>query len=179
MIKICKPFKGYNKNLITQGFSLTHKAVDFTSSWGTFLVAPFNCKITGIVDGGKLGETSYIEGGCGVRMVSVEDPKISVLYWHCLSIFPVNVGEIVWQGKPVAQMGNTGYVLSNGNYVPIDKRFIFPFLGTHCHCTMNINGSEQDGLVDITKYIDENIEIKYDLKTTISSIISKIINIIK
>lgn len=174
MQKLCKPFKEYTKNSITQGFSANHTAIDFTAKWGTFLVAPFNCKITKVIDGGALSEdTTYLERGCGIRMTSIEDPKVSVVYWHCLGTFPVSEGDLVLQGQPVAQMGNTGNVMSNGQYVPISARYIQPFLGTHCHCTLNLDG-DNAGFVDITEYIDESIEIKYDLKTTILSLITKI-----
>jgi len=179
MIKCCYPFKGFTNKSITQGYNSNHFAVDFTAPYGTFMVAPFNCKISCIVSGNVLDNSvSGLESGYGIRMVSIEDPNVSVCYWHCLPVFPVSVGDTVLQGFPVAQMGNSGYVLSNSELVPLSKRLIPPNLGTHCHCSMNIKGESIEGIVDIRNYWDRTIEIKYDLKTTILSLINKIKNII-
>jgi murein DD-endopeptidase MepM/ murein hydrolase activator NlpD len=180
MIKFTIPFKGYTQNSITQGFSNVHKAIDFTAPYGTWLVSPFNCIITKIVDGGNISESlAGLESGYGVRMVSTENPKVSVIYWHCLGVFPVKEGDIVVQGKPVAQMANSGFVLANGQLVPIGERLNQPYKGVHCHCSVNIDGEKQEGLVDYRDYIDYSIKIEYDLKTVIASVLQKIINLIK
>jgi hypothetical protein len=175
MIKICKPFRTCTPACMTQGFSDAHKANDFASFYGDWLVAPFNCKIgviTGVQNAGDVVASGYpfLEGGCGIRMVSIEDSTISCVYWHCQDVFPVNVGDTVLQGQPVALMGNTGFVEAGGVYVPIDQRLIPPYKGTHTH----ISFGTQTEYMDFHTFIDYSIPIKFDLKSSIINLLAKI-----
>jgi murein DD-endopeptidase MepM/ murein hydrolase activator NlpD len=142
-LKICKPYKGATPSSITQGFHPAHQAVDMGGKYGQFLLSPFNARVLTIVKGEGLStDTDPLRGGYGVRLQSTEDPTLAMVYWHCLPFFPVSVGDIVLQGQPVAQMGNSGFVLSGGKYVEIDIRTIPPFPGTHVHWTMGRNNAD-------------------------------------
>ena len=175
MFPLTKPFKTATTLKITQGFSQEHQAVDFASFRGDWLVAPFNCKIAtirGIQELNDVTDTSFLSGGCGVRMQSIEMPEFSCTYWHCREVFPVKVGDTVLAGQPVAQMGNTGFVLSNGNYVPIELRNNPPYLGTHAHITFVT--AEKN--LDFSQYIDYTIPVNFDAKQSLQAIINRIIS---
>ncbi|MCK9370874.1 M23 family metallopeptidase [Candidatus Dojkabacteria bacterium] len=176
MIKICKPFKSCTPNKLTQEFSEYHKANDYASFYSDYLVAPFNCKIATIRTTPKLDYSDFdLKAGCGIRMVSIEDPTISCVYWHCLPVFPVSEGDTVLQGQPVACMGNTGWVESNGVYVPINIRLFPPFPGTHVHLSI----SKNDVPFDFSKNIDWTIPVNFDLKATIQNTVNKILSLLK
>lgn len=177
MIKVCKPFKTATRQSITQGFSDSHKANDFMSFYGDWLVAPFNAKVAVIrgvqnAEDIKVGDNSFLEGGCGIRLVSIEDPTISLVFWHCQDSFPVNVGDTVVQGQPVAMMGNTGFVESGGQYVSLDRRLLPPYPGTHTHITF---GTETEYL-DYSQFIDWSIPVSYDLKSVVMNLTAKILS---
>lgn len=172
----CKPYKNAKPSDITQGFSDTHKANDWVSAYGTWLVAPFNGKVVAIQGADKLDSSDFeMERGCGIRILSIENPEIGFCYWHTLEFFPVKVGDTVLQGQPIAQMGNTGFVYSNGGYVLIKNRLDGNHPGTHAH----ISCGTQEEYFDYSKLIDWSIEVKYDLLTTISAVIQNIINFLK
>lgn len=175
-MKLCKPFKTATPKSITQGYSPSHLANDFTSAYGTFLVSPFNGKVNVITGAETITTNSNpsfeLKRGNGIRIVSIEDPTISVMYWHTLPFFPVKVGDTVLQGQVIAMMGNSGYVESNGIVVPYELRDNAPYLGTHVHITI---GTATE-YWDYSKLIDWNIEIKYDIITTIKSIIQNMSN---
>ena len=155
-MKIGKPFKSASLGKITQGYSEQHKALDLSCKYGEWLVAPFNCKIERI----KIAmifekETmSELEQGYGLLMKSTEDPTITCSYWHTMPFFPVREEMIVLRGEPIAQGGNSGFVLSNGQYVPLKDRTKFPHSGTHLHWSMP---------EDWTNKIEWDKEIKFDL----------------
>ena len=175
---LCKPFKSATPQSITQGFSPEHQANDYASFYGDWLVAPFNCKIIairGIQEVKDLTDSSFLQGGCGIRMQSIEEPTLSCTYWHCRRVFPVKVGDTVLKGQPVAQEGNTGFVMSNGSVVPIELRDSPPYLGTHVHLSF---GTAEKNL-DFSKYVDYSIPIKYDAKTALQAIINKILSFLK
>lgn len=174
-MKICKPYKSAKLSDITQGFSDAHKANDWASSYGTFLVAPFNCKIDVVTGADELNGSDWeLRRGNGVRMTSIENPAVSAMYWHCLGVFPVKVGDTVLQGQIVAQMGNSGYVESNGIVVPYEIRDNPPYYGTHLHCTI---GTATE-YWDYSSMIDWSIPVNYYLATTISNILQKISNLL-
>ena len=178
-MKICKPYKEAKYSHITNGFSQEHNANDFAYNYGTFLVAPFNCKIVNIVgiereqDPHDFGS---LENGYGVRLQSTEDPTISLTYWHCLAVFPVKKGDYVGMGQVVAQMGNSGFVMAGDKYVEINRRIKHPFPGTHTHITM---GQEVNGVYshwDYSEKIDWKIEINYSIIEAIRSLLQSIFN---
>lgn len=185
---ICKPFKNCTVTSVTQKFNVPntyppyfHTGVDFVSSFGTGLVAPVTCRITNIIDDipwqSPEAEAEEIRKGYGLVMQSVEQPDTYYLYWHCLPNFPVSIGQIVEQGRLVAQMGNTGYVLTGGQYVPIGNRFIPPYKGTHLHYEgfKEVNGKRE--YFDVLSLIDWEIEVKYDYDSVLN-IIKKMFNIL-
>ena len=171
------PFKGCKLNNLTQGFKLKdHEANDWYSTYGTPLVAPFNCKIVNIVTTTNIESTgAELSRGYGVRIQSTEDPIISMTMWHCMPFFPVSIGDAVFQGGVIAFMGNSGFVLSGGEIVPIDIRTVPPYKGTHAHISLGQNNA--DGTytpLDYSQYIDFLIPINYDLKSAIQSTLFKI-----
>lgn len=181
MIKISKPFKGATPQSITQGFKpKEHEANDWVAPYGTFLVAPFNARvlvIRGVQQASDVvvGDNGFLEGGCGIRLQSIEDPTFSLTYWHCQEVFPVSVGDVVMQGQPVAQLGNTGFVMSNGIVVPYDIRTKPPFPGAHTH----ISCGTQTKNMDYSTLIDYSIPINYDAVAVINALIKKIMEFLK
>ncbi len=175
-MKICKPYKNCKITDITQSFSSNHTGVDFSGDYGEFLVAPENCLVYKITTPKTFdGKLEDLEKGYGIRLKSCINPNTFYLYWHCLPIFPVIENQLVFQGEVVAQMGNSGFVKSGGQVVPIESRTQKPFLGTHLHAEMLMDGVA----VDILKYISWDIEINYDILTSIKNIIQKINNLLK
>lgn len=181
MLKISRPFKECTPQNMSQGFiPKQHEANDFAGKWGTFLVSPFNAKVL-VIHGVQnatdivVGDNSFLQGGCGIRIQSIEDPTLSMVYWHCQDVFPVSVGDTVIQGQPIAMMGNTGFVESNGVVVPYDIRLVPPYPGTHTHWSMGTNNA--DGTytaLDPHLLIDWSISINYNALTTIQQLIKKI-----
>ena len=179
MIKVCRPYKNATLQKMAQGFSTSHQANDFASFYGDWLVAPFNAQVASVVSAGPLSaSTDDLRRGYGMRLVSTEDPTVSISYWHCLPFFPVKKDDTVVQGQPVAQMGNSGFVLSGGSYVEVDIRTIPPYPGTHVHISMGQQSGDTYTALDMSKLIDFNIPIKYDVLTAIRSVLQKIINLL-
>ena len=173
---IVKPYKEAQIGHITQGFHFNHPAIDFACKLGTFLVAPENCIVNEIISGKTISDSlEDMKRGYGIKLKSVSR-DVYHIYWHCLPAFPVKVGDTVLQGKPVAQMGNSGSVKVGGKWLPVDlSRTKAPYLGTHLHWRMMINGIAVDPLL----HIDWNIPIKYDLLTVIRMVVkglSRLIN---
>jgi len=189
MNKICKPYKSAKPNDITQKFGVNpqgyqpngHTGVDYVSSYGTFLVAPEDCEITNIISNPEQLDESEapLERGFGLVMRSLSQNDIYYLYWHCLGVFPVQIGDKVKQGQPVAQMGNSGFCMTRGVIVPIDIRNIKPYTGTHLHAEMFKERNGKREFQDITRNMDYTIPVNYDALTTIQIILQKIFNILK
>jgi len=171
MKNLCPPYKGAKIQDITQGYSDQHRAYDWASKFGTFLVAMENCIVENITDKEILYDNGWeYDRGFGILLRSISNPEIKYSYWHCLPFFPVKIGDIVLQGKPVARMGNSGYVLSNGQYVPLKDRLKPPYPGTHLHegCPM-----------DTLDRIDWDIPIKFDVLTALMLILNSMSNFLK
>ncbi len=177
-MKICKPFKKCSVSNITQGFSNSHKAIDFFDVYGTFLVAPENC----IVEYISSESLEPLMTGYGMRLRSTSNPYLFYSYCHTLPIFPVLVGEIIRQGQIICQMGNSGCVFSNGKYVPVEDRTKPPYYGTHLHFAIftEMNGKrEYKNPMDC---IDWELPVRYsafDVVKAISKITLKMIGILK
>lgn len=64
-------------------------------------------------------------------------------------------------------MGNAGKVYSNGIYVPIEKRTIAPFSGTHLHLQTYVPGHPlafiKGGELDPMDLVDFNLEPNYSI----------------
>lgn len=131
------PFKKFTKENISQTYHEKHKALDLATfdrmAYGEPLCAPENCRIDRIVEALEIdGKLDKYEKGYGVWMTGLETGMVH-LYWHVLPTVPVNGGDTVTRGQIVAFMGNSGNVYGGGVYVPIEKRLVKPFLGTHLH----------------------------------------------
>ena len=165
---------------MTQGFHKDHQANDFAGSYGEFLCAPFNAKVVNVRAPENLdGLLDDLQNGCGIRLQSVEDSTVSISYWHTLPVFPVKKGDTVIMGQPVAQMGNTGFVMSGSEIVTVDKKLTPPYKGTHVHITMGGTDSFGNYLpLDYSSMIDWLIPVKYDTITTIQAFLQSIINIL-
>jgi murein DD-endopeptidase MepM/ murein hydrolase activator NlpD len=177
-MKIAKPYKTATLKDITQGFSDTHKANDFASEYGTWLCSPFNGKVDVITGAEALSPQTpsfELQRGNGIRIVSVERPEVSIVFWHCLPVFPVEVGQTVLMGQTIAQMGNSGYVLSNGTVVPYELRDNPPYLGTHAHISM---GTAME-YWDYSALIDWSIPVGTNTLDAIYNTLKKIFNLLK
>lgn len=183
---LTKFFKGMTKENISQIFHAGHPALDiiswqkgFTNGYGTPLCAPEMCRVEGITREWlePEGSTEGIKNGYGIKLKGLET-GYSYLFWHTLSVLPVNGGDIVKRGQIVAYMGNAGRVYSGGAYVPLEKRNYAPFPGTHLHIEMYDNGKQIDPL----PFINFNWEPQYTLFENLEAIkntllkISRIIN---
>lgn len=174
---ICKPFKRATINIITQLYGVNpqsyqpygHTGIDFIGEYGTFLVAPKRCVITKLVNATTWDlSLSPLTRGYGIVMTDFNSPEYEYLYWHCLPVFPVNIGDIIEQGEVVAQMGNSGFCTSQGQVVPVEIKTDKPFRGTHLHFEVRNNGT----LIDPLPLIDWSIPIQ-DVGL---SILQKIVN---
>jgi len=129
------PYKGAYKSHVSQGYTTTHQAVDFApyQGYGKWLCAPENVKITNIIDSLELSESlEPLKRGYGIAMQSIAYPTRYHIYWHCLPIFPVSVGDTIMAGGIVAQMGNSGECYRQGVLVPLEERTKTK-AGTHLH----------------------------------------------
>ena len=148
-------------------------------SMGTFFVAPFPC-VVGNVRGAVTLDNSEddLRNGCGIKLVSTQDPRISLSYWHTLPVFNHVKGDFLQQGEVCAEMGNTGWVETNGKLVPVDIRLIPPYPGTHTHISMGRNN--EDGTytaMDYSSQIDWSIPVSYNLIKTIQGFLRNISNL--
>ena len=149
-MKITKPFKKADVLMITQGFHMEHRALDWFPrrgklAYGTPLVAPERVLIEKIYGNNLTNNDAELINGYGVWMQGLET-GYKHLYWHTLPILPVSSGDTVERGKIVAYCGNSGNVESGGSYVPISERLNKPHLGTHLHQSVFENGVSFDPL---------------------------------
>ena len=190
-MKDSKPYQNAKIAHISQYFGVNptdyqpngHTGLDMVAPYGTWLSAPVDVRIVKLINGTNIVESlDPLRRGYGILMQSIEDPTIYYLYWHCLPVFPVKVGDIVKRGVIVAKMGNSGFVMVGGVVVDIKKRNIPPYKGTHVHY-------EKFKMVDGKKeYLNPLTETRWSLVikdeigeqiNAIKSILNKIINIIK
>ncbi|MFA6925196.1 MAG: M23 family metallopeptidase [Bacteroidales bacterium] len=173
MKNLCKPYKEFQLSNITQGWSEQHKAFDLArwdkKSYGTILVAMENCIVENIATAENWDNGWEMERGYGVLLRSIANPEVKYSYWHCLPFFPVKKGDTVLQGQPVAQMGNSGFCLSNGVVVLLADRLKPPYKGTHLHMSCP---------KDTIDRIDYTVHIKIDLMTTIYLILGNMMSFI-
>lgn len=173
MKNLCVPYQGFQLSHITQGYSDTHRAFDIAKpkgSYGTWLLAMENCVVENIMTT-ENWDTGYELGrGYGILLRSIANPEVKYSYWHCLPFFPVKKNDIVLIGQPIGQMGNSGFVLSNGQPVLMADRLKPPYKGTHCHLSCP---------KDTIDRIDFTIPVKFDLLTVISLTLFSISNFIK
>ena len=187
-MNLTSPYKSAKRGDVSQVFMNAnsaysngyHLGTDWVSKYGTFLVAPENVSIERLFSGEILDETDQgLRRGHGIVMKSLETPNVYHLYWHCLPIFPVKVGDIVKRGNIVGQMGNSGYVMNNGTIVPIDIRNIPPYKGTHLHQEGYELINDEKKYFDTLEVTDFSLPIQYDIVTTIKTILQNMSNVIK
>lgn len=165
-----------SKVTIAQGFSDSHKAIDWAGRYGSWLVAPEDGTITIVITPDTFdGTTEDLFKGYGIRMKGVSG--IEHVYWHCLPFFPVGVGQMVRVGQPIAQMGNSGFVLSFGQIVPLEVRTKSPYPGTHCHQEMVQGGTFLNPLehIDLTLPVEIPIEMRLKSIATVLKHILKVV----
>jgi murein DD-endopeptidase MepM/ murein hydrolase activator NlpD len=111
----------YSKAVIINGVPLTaHNGIDIVRPWGEHMFAVEDAKVTDVKnDAGGYGKHVRIRSTDGKRQWT---------YGHCSNIY-VTEGQLVKEGQFIAQMGNTGFVVSgNTPYWEVN-----PYAGTHVH----------------------------------------------
>lgn len=147
-MKLLKPFKGASLLTISTYYNPMHKATDWYKKYGEPLVAPENATVTRILGNEYTpSDTHPLARGYALEMLGESGFKHE--YWHIMPWLAVTVGDTVTRGQIVAYMGNSGNVLSGGQYVPVDERPKAPFLGTHLH----------QNLIRDEEYIDPVLEM--------------------
>ena len=181
MIKDNTPFKNANPNDITQRFKGTeHKGLDIASKIGTWLVAPQDCVVEKIVTSTTLDESlAPLASGYGLVMRNKQNPNLKYLYWHCMAIFPVEVGQEVKRGQQVAQMGNSGFVKRGGVVVPVEVRLKPPYAGTHVHYEKFIQNTWEREYLDPEPNIDWLSGVDFNWWSEALIVLRKMLKIIK
>ena len=103
-------------------YMLTHKGIDFSVPTGTTVFA----------SGAGVVEFVGVHGGHGNYIAIRHSDHLTTAYAH-LSVYDVARGEIVRQGEPIAQSGNTG-----------------ASTGPHLHYEVIVDGTEVDPLTFTT-----------------------------
>jgi len=183
----CRPFKNAIKGMVIQKFGVNpqpyqpngHTGLDFASIaplYGTFLVAPEDVIIKSIVGIKTVGDDTVesFKRGFGLLM---RGEKYIHCYWHCLPVFPVSVGQVVKQGQPVAQIGNSGFTYSGGGLTDPNTA-IKSKAGTHLHWEVFTEENGARKFIDPLPLIDWNIKISYDVLKVVQELINKLKNII-
>ena len=181
-MKLSKPFKNCTINSVSQGYSETHRAVDFFGNYGTFLVAPCNGRVCKIITDTDIYDEFWQDFKRGYGIIIQEDDSNRYhLYWHCGQVFPVNMWQRVEQGKTViAMMGNSGLCYSHGAEVKQEDKLKPPYPGTHLHQEMFIleENGQRTYLNPLTQ-IDWGLKIGYSLLDTIKQILDNIMRLFR
>ncbi len=170
-MKFLKPYKNFGEANVTQSYHEKHRAIDSLPSrkkllgYGTPLVAPEDCTI-GKVYGNNYtpGDDGPLKNGFGLWMKGVSGYEH--LYWHTQPILPVSTGDFVKKGTIVAFCGNSGNVYSDGEYVPLDKRDVPNFAGTHLHHQVVKDGV----LLNPMEWVDLVLEPNYGMLDELEAI---------
>lgn len=179
MRSFCKPYREFTFQKVTQGFKSDHQALDCVSYYGTPLVATEDGVVVSIVTPNKLldkTDNEHIRRGYGIVLKGKSG--LYTLFWHCQGVFPVDEGDEVVQGQIVAYMGNSGFVYSLGQYVPVEIRSKAPYAGTHVHWEV------YEDIVGIRKYlnpieyVDWNLDMKYEILVAAKVVLRKILNLL-
>jgi murein DD-endopeptidase MepM/ murein hydrolase activator NlpD len=120
---------GENPTLYARWGLKAHNGIDIVAAHGTDLLAVEDATVIDV----KLSPDGY---GKHIRLLS--DRHVSNLYrqWvygHC-SVITAKVGDKVKAGDKIAEMGNTGFVVSGAN--PYWK--YNPYAGTHLHLGLRL-----------------------------------------
>ena len=93
-----------------------HEGMDLAAPTGTPIHAS---------DGGKIIKANYWSGH-GLCVEIDHGNGVITRYSHCSAVF-VSIGDLVYQGQHIANVGNTGHSF-----------------GSHCHFEVRVNGSSQN-----------------------------------
>lgn len=93
-----------------------HEGMDLAAPTGTPIHAS---------DGGKIIKANYWSGH-GLCVEIDHGNGVITRYSHCSAVF-VNIGDLVYQGQHIANVGNTGHSF-----------------GSHCHFEVRVNGTSQN-----------------------------------
>lgn len=182
---ICSPYKNAKLINITNYFGqhpewyggIPHTGCDWVSFYSCPLVAPEDCVVDNIITENNISnDLTPISRGYGIIMKGISG-KFH-LFWHCLPVFPVGLGQSIKQGGTVAFMGNSGFVLVGGQVVPIELRNKLPYSGTHLHQEIFTIKDGKRIYEDPLSLIDFSIPISYNLIESIQIVINKIKNLI-
>jgi murein DD-endopeptidase MepM/ murein hydrolase activator NlpD len=144
-MKLIKPIKNfsmerYPKGTMTQGFGenpILYSKFDMDGHNGQDHVGPHGTPMMAVEDGTILDVKNDPSGfGMHVRflsMTSYNGLHREWTYGHCSAIF-VKVGDKVQAGQVIANMGNTGFVVSGST--PYWKNN--PYAGTHLHLGLRL-----------------------------------------
>lgn len=182
------PYKGANLSKITQQFGVNpmpyqpngHTGLDMVGSYGTWLVAPQDVIITNIITSDTLDEDlAPLSRGYGIVMCTIEKPFVYYLYWHCLPVFPVEIGDNIRKGQQVAQMGNSGFIFYLGKPVPVEVRTKAPYRGTHVHYEKFTNEDGKRIYLDPAAGIDWSSKVDIDWLSEAIVVLKKMLRLLK
>ena len=181
------PYKNAHIGQISQQFGVNpmpyqpngHTGVDMVASYGTWLVAPQDVIVIDIITNYNLDEDlAPLARGYGIIMCTIKKPFVYYLYWHCLPVFPVEIGDEVKKGQQVAQMGNSGFVFSGGWAVPVEIRTMSGKLGTHVHYEKFTENGKRVYL-DPIAFINWSSKVDIDWLSEAKLVLLKMLRILK
>jgi hypothetical protein len=177
--KDCKPLDITQKFWNLQADNKHHLGVDFcpSNAYGKILVAPEDVIIITVIDetifGGDFMQD--LQRGFGLTMKSIADPNVVHLFWHCMSIFPVKAGDTVKRGTFVGQIGNSGYCLTGGVYVPLASRQSGK--GSHLHWERRDARYDPD-YTDVVPEIDFTSKVTLSWDNNVKQLLQNMVNLI-
>jgi len=130
----------YPQGSVTQWFgenpSLYQKAIDTNGHNGIDIVAPWGTPLFAVDDGAVVDVKNDPNGfGKHIRFFAIKDKEaVEWTYGHCSNIY-VKVGDKIKAGDHIADMGNTGFVVSGAT--PYWEHN--PYAGTHLHLGKRIH----------------------------------------
>jgi murein DD-endopeptidase MepM/ murein hydrolase activator NlpD len=125
---------GENKALYAPMGLAGHNGIDIVRPWGEHMFA---------IEDAIVAEVKHDAGGYGkhIRLISA-DYKRMWTYGHCSEII-VNTGDKVYAGQHIANMGNTGFVVSNATGNGFWRSN--PYAGTHVHFGLRLIQLDKKG----------------------------------
>ena len=185
----CIPYKGAKLQDITQIFWNTqpdgnpHTGLDWCplNAWATKLVAPVNGIVLDIRTDTNFYDEFWASFQRGYGIVIKGDDGFFYLYWHCIQVFPVYIGQRVEMGKTViAQMGNSGLCYAKGVEPKPEDKIKPPYPGTHLHQEKFVFDASYNKIYyDPLASTDFSIPIQLDMNYYFKTIIANMIKLLK